>query len=65
MLDAGKRKREVGLVVPGRYKAMTQRKEISYVLSYELIKKKEKYKYFEFKYEGKSVDDFKKKAIFE
>ena len=53
MLDAGKRKREVGLVVPGRYKAMTQRKEIIYVLSYELIKKKEKYKYFEFKYEGK------------
>ena len=60
----GKRKREVGLVVPGRYTAMTERKEIIDVLSRELVKKKEKYKYFELKYEEKSVDDFKKKAVF-
>ena len=33
--------------------------------SSSLIKKKEKYKSFEFKYEKKSEDDFKKKAIFE
>ena len=50
----GKRKREVGLVVPGRYTAMTERKEIIDVLSHELVKKKEKYKYFELKYEEKS-----------
>ena len=60
----GKRKREVRLVVPGRYTAMTERKEIIDVLSRELVKKKEKYKYFELKYEEKSVDDFKKKAVF-
>ena len=60
----GKRKREVGLVVPGRYTAMTERKEIIDVLSHELVKKKEKHKYFELKYEEKSVDDFKKKAVF-
>ena len=38
----GKRKREVGLVVPGRYTAITERKEIIDVLSHELVKKKEK-----------------------
>ena len=35
----GKRKREVRLVVPGRYTAMTERKEIIDVLSRELVKK--------------------------
>ena len=59
----GKRKREVGLVIPGRYTAMTENKEIIDVLSSELVKKKEKYKYFELKYE-ESVNDFKKKAVF-
>ena len=60
----GKRKREVGLVVPGRYTAMTEGKEIIDVLNRELVKKKEKYKIFELKCEEKSVDDFKKKAVF-
>ena len=58
----GKRKREVGLVIPSRYTAMTGKKEIIDVLSSELVKEKEKYKYFELKYE-ESVNDFKKKAV--
>ena len=58
----GKRKREVGLVLLGRYAAMTKKKIID-VLSSELVKKKEKHKYFELKYE-ESVNDFKKKAVF-
>ena len=58
----GKRKREVGLVIPGRYTAMTENKEIIDVLSSEVVKKKEKHKYFELKYE-KSVSDFKKRAV--
>ena len=48
---------------PGRYTVMTEKKEIIDVLSSELVKKKEKYKYFELKYE-ESVNDFKKKAVF-
>ena len=58
----GKRKREVGLVIPGRYTAMTEKKEIIDVLSSEFVKKKEKNKYFELKYE-ESVNDFKKKLF--
>ena len=53
----GKRKREVGLVIPGRHTAMTEKKEIIDVLSSELVKKKENHKYFELKYE-ESVNDF-------
>ena len=40
-----------------------KKKEIIDVLSSELVRKKEKYKYLELKYE-ESVNDFKKKAVF-
>ena len=59
----GKRKREVGLVIPSKYTAMTTKKEIIDVLNEELGKKKEKYKHFEMKFE--TVNDFKKKAVFD
>ena len=42
---------------------MTVKREMIDVLSNELVKKKQKYHYLEFKYE-KSVNDFKKKAVF-
>ena len=58
----GKRKREVGLVIPGRYTAMTEKKYMD-VLSNKLNKKKKYYKYFELKYE-ESVNDFFKKVVF-
>ena len=47
----GKRKREVGLVIPGKYSAMTTNQEIITVLNNELLKRKEKYKHFEMKFE--------------
>ena len=43
----GKRKRDVGLVVPGCYRAMTNRKKVADILSTEINKVKERYPYFE------------------
>ena len=43
----GKRKREVGLVVPGCYWAMTNRKKGADILSTEINNIKERYPYFE------------------
>ena len=52
------------MYISSRYTAMTiKRWEMIDVLSNELIKKKQKYHYLEFIYE-KSVNDFKKKAVF-
>ena len=59
----GKRKREVGLVIPAKYTAMTTKKEIVTVFNNELLRRKEKYKHFDWKFE--IVSDFKKKAVFE
>ena len=58
----GKRKREVGLVIPAKYSTMTANQEIITVLNNELLKRKEKYKHFKMKFE--SVNDYKKKAVF-
>ena len=43
-----KRKREVGLIVPGMYRARTKRRKHAKVLSEELQKIAERYPYFEF-----------------
>ena len=40
----GKRKREVGLVVPAKYNAFTRNKKIAMVLDEELAKRKKLYK---------------------
>ena len=42
----GKRKREVGLVAPGCYRARTNRKKVADILSQEIKKIKERYPYF-------------------
>ena len=47
----GKRKREVGLVIPGCYQARTGRKKIADILSTEIKKIKERYPYFELEIE--------------
>ena len=44
----GKRKREVGLVVPAKYQAVTKSKRIADVLLTKLKEKKERLKHFEF-----------------
>ena len=59
----GKRKREVGLIIPAKYFAMTTHEEMIGVLNNELLKRKDKYKHFNVKFEA--VNDFKKKAVFE
>ena len=55
----GKRKREVGLVIPAKYSAITTNQAINTVLNNELLKRKEKCKHFEIKLE--SVKNYKKK----
>ena len=55
----GKRKREVGLVIPAKYSAITTNQAINTVLNNELLKRKEKCKHFEIKLE--SVNNYKKK----
>ena len=52
--DCGKRKREVGLVVPGCYRARTKRKKVAEIFSQE-IKIKERYPYFELDIEQDAV----------
>ena len=54
----GKRKTEVGLVTP----AMVTNQKITAVLNNEVLNRKEKYKHFEIKFE--SVNDYKKKGVF-
>ena len=49
------------LVTPAKYIAMTTNQEIIIVLNDELLKRKEKYKHFELKFE--SVNDYKKKTV--
>ena len=44
---AGKRKREVGLVVPGKYCAFTKKKALARVLDQEIERRKEKYSHLE------------------
>ena len=51
----GKRKREVGLVVPGCYRARTNRKKVAEILSQEIKKIKERYPYFELYIEQDAV----------
>ena len=58
----GKRKREIGLVVPARYVAETKDKRTAEILSEELLKKKEKYSHFEF--DLMKIDTLKKKVVF-
>ena len=55
----GKTKREVGLVSPANYSAITTNQVINTVLNNELLKRKEKCKHFEIKLE--SVNNYKKK----
>jgi len=52
---SGKRKREVGLVVPGCYRATTNRKKIADLLSTELKKIKEGYPYVELEIEQDAI----------
>ena len=47
----GKRKREVGLVVPGIFKARTKSKVCARILHEELTRIKDTYTHFEFEYE--------------
>ena len=42
-----KQKREMGLVVPVRFKCMAKKKTFANILHKELVKKKNKYNYFE------------------
>ena len=51
----GKRKREVGLVVPGCYRARTNQKKVADTLSQEIKKIKERYPYFELDIEQDAV----------
>ena len=44
----GKRKREVGLIISGMYRARTKRRKHVQILSEELQKIAERYPYFEF-----------------
>ena len=47
----GKRKRKVGLVIPGCYNAKTSRKKISDILSTEIKKVNERFPHFELEIE--------------
>ena len=60
-VGAGKRKREMGLVVPARYVAETKDKRTAQILSEELLKKKEKYSHLEF--DLMKIDTLKKNLI--
>ena len=51
----GKRKREIGLVVPVKYDCFTSDKRTSIVLDEELMKRKNKYKTLEFYHQTKKV----------
>ena len=51
----GKRKREVGLVIPGCYQARTCRKKIADILSTEIKKIKDCYPYFEIEIEHDKI----------
>ena len=52
----GKRKREIGLVVPAKYDALTKSKEMSMVLDKELSSRKNLYKsYLELKHQQKKI----------
>ena len=51
----GKQKCEVGLVVPGCYRARTNRKKVADILSQEIKKIKERYPYFELDIEQDAV----------
>ena len=52
----GKRKREVGLVVPAKYNAFTRNKKITMVLDEEFAKRKKLYKYcLELKHQWKNI----------
>ena len=43
----GKRKRDMGLVVPARFNCMAKKKAFAKILLMELVKKRNKYSYFE------------------
>ena len=58
----GKKKREVGLVIPAKYSAITSNQEINTVFNNELLERKENYKHFEIKLQ--SVNNYKKTAVF-
>ena len=49
----GKRKRELGLVVPAKFKCFTMNQKLSKILHEEIVKKKTKFSYLEL-----SVEDF-------
>ena len=48
----GKRKREIGLIVPGKYYARTETKRIAKILGEQQQRIKEKYTHFAWEYEG-------------
>ena len=54
LLCTGKRKREVGLILPSKFQAMTKNARLANVVNNELHKLKEKYTHFDFTF-GKSV----------
>jgi trans-2-enoyl-CoA reductase len=51
----GKRKREVGLVVPGCFQARTKRKKVADILNTEIKRIKERYPYFELEIEQEII----------
>ena len=51
----GKRKREVGLVIPAKYFTYTKRKRIAETLDREIKKRKENLSYFELTYAPEDV----------
>ena len=51
----GKRKRELGLVVPGCYRATTNRKKVAGILNTEIKKIKKRYPYFELEIEQDGI----------
>ena len=51
----GKRKREVGLVVPGCFQARTKRKKVAEILNTEIKRIKERYPYLELEIEQEII----------
>ena len=55
---SGKRKREVGLVVPAKFKALTKEYRLAKILDEQLQARKEKYTHFEIVHVEKSFKKF-------
>ena len=57
-LQGNEKKKEVGLVIPGKFKCTAKKQKFGKILHQELLKKKNKYNYFEL-----DVMDFEDKKV--